>query len=779
MRIFLSEYSIKWYVALTILLVFTIAFFADVLFSKNLILSNDSMDIARQFYYWRDFGFSQLKHGNLALWNPHIFSGAPFMGGFQSALLYPPNIIFLILPTHKAINLSIAFHILLIGFLMYLWTRSRELHPVSCLCSSMIMMFSGGYYFHIYAGHLSNLCTLAWVPLLFLSIDQLFQRRTLKWSLIGILTITMLILAGHPQYVYYTALAAGSYTILRLIKSEHRIRAIISLAVIGLGGMLLSAVQIFSGLDAAGESMRGAVSYLYAASFSFPPENIILLLIPDFFGDMVRMDYWGRFYLWEMSIFISVAGLSLAIYGILTGDPQKRQFSFMMVIILLMLSLGAHTPLFNLLYHWLPGFNHFRGTSKFNSLLAIFLVMLSAVGLDTLLKNRNKNVSASMVLLTTGVILAGLSFWILSDLKNSYESNTWQIILNYIVNTGEAGTKPDFYLDPEFIQRSAAFASKAVFRSALICFVLAALFFMTKYHRVFAYCIAVVAVIEILFFAHSSKQSFDVNALTESDTRAFLDQSPGDYRIFNYANSNSGMSTGSRDIWGYDSAVPLRYAEFMNFAQPGLNPDNERQRLDFEKPRNFFSMLRCRYFFIPQHGKNVVMSSNDVMNRIQLISSWQVISQRDEIFMAMEKPGFDPRQTVILETAPGIESVTNGYSGECSIEESSTDHLKIKGKLERPAILLITDAFSKGWRAKPLPGSSQQKYEVMPANYILIAIPLAAGEHHLILEYKPAAFVVGKWIALSALAVYIAFVLMVVLRSTVLKNTRHPEKVKY
>ena len=73
--------------------------FADVLFSDgSKILSSPHTDIASQFIYWRDFGFTELRKGKLALWNPHLFSGAPFFGGFQSALLYPLNLPYLFLP---------------------------------------------------------------------------------------------------------------------------------------------------------------------------------------------------------------------------------------------------------------------------------------------------------------------------------------------------------------------------------------------------------------------------------------------------------------------------------------------------------------------------------------------------------------------------------------------------------------------------------------------------------------------------------------------------------
>ncbi|MCZ6673052.1 MAG: hypothetical protein O7C75_08940, partial [Verrucomicrobia bacterium] len=86
-------------VALLILVGLTRLMFLDVLFSPSaVILSQQGTDLSSQFVYWRDFGFSQLSQGNLALWNPHIFSGMPYFGGFQSALLYPPNWLYLVLP---------------------------------------------------------------------------------------------------------------------------------------------------------------------------------------------------------------------------------------------------------------------------------------------------------------------------------------------------------------------------------------------------------------------------------------------------------------------------------------------------------------------------------------------------------------------------------------------------------------------------------------------------------------------------------------------------------
>lgn len=758
MKLFLPDRKVPWYIALLILTLFTIAMFADVLFSSdNIILSNYRTDIARQFFYWRDFGFSQLAQGTVPLWNPHIFSGAPFFGGFQSAILYPPNILFLILPVTKAINFSIALHVLLIGFFMYLWTAYRNLHSLACLSSSVMLMFSGSYFLHIYAGHLSNLCTVAWIPLVFLCIDRLFDARSLKWFLIGIFSLTMFILAGHPQYVYYTALVVAIYSAFRLVKTKHRFVIIMSLAATVAGSLLLSAVQVLSGLDAAGESVRSAASYLYTARFSLPPENIITLLVPDFFGDVVNMSYWGRFFLWEMSIFIGVTGISMAIYGALYGERQKRHFSLTMVIILFVLALGAHTPLARILYHWLPGFDSFRGASKFISLLTVFLVMLAAIGLDDLLRNKYRSFTMPLMLLMASLTLLGAALWISASMNSANIPNLIQQMINYIVSTKESYLAINIYSNPDFIKAASHFTMKALLRSALIFLLLSFLLFAVKYHRVFVYVIAILGVVEIFVFAHASKQVFNADIMKPSEMEAFLREHPGDYRILNLVNPNSAMSSGASDIWGYDSIVPLRYDRFLRFTQ-GMDPDNSTQYLVLEKAHRLFNMLRCRYFFIPKKNEFSIIEGKDVMNRIHLIPRWKIIRATEEIFKEMDKTDFDPRQAVILETSPNIKPVQNAELGGCAIENSSANSLTIKATLAQPAILLITDNFSRGWKAVAMPASAQKNYTVMPANYTLMAIPLSSGEHHLRLEYKPKAFVVGAWISLSALIVYLILV---------------------
>ncbi|HET7228096.1 MAG TPA: hypothetical protein VFJ55_05605, partial [Chthoniobacterales bacterium] len=158
--------------ALTILFALALAIFADLLFGGgSRVLGHPASDLFLQYYAWRDFGFRELAKGNLALWNPHIFSGAPYLGGMQGAQLYPPNWIFLILPLAVAINWSIALHVFAIGVFMFLWMKQRGLTASASFLGGTMVMFSGAFFSHIFAGHLPQLCTMSWAPLIFCSID--------------------------------------------------------------------------------------------------------------------------------------------------------------------------------------------------------------------------------------------------------------------------------------------------------------------------------------------------------------------------------------------------------------------------------------------------------------------------------------------------------------------------------------------------------------------------------------------------------------------------------
>jgi hypothetical protein len=734
--------------AALVLAAVTVAMFADVLFwPGERILSQAGTDISHQFLYWRQFAVDQMRSGNLPLWNPHLFSGAPFFGGFQSALLYPPHLLFLILPLGKAINAVVALHIFLLGFFLYLWISSRGLHPAACLSAAVLGMFCGPVFLHIYAGHLPNLCTMAWAPLVFFALDGMIERRWAPSCLIGSIAVSMQIYAGHPQYVYYTGVAAAAYLALRLVRSDSRLKTLAGFAVSYAVGAALGAVQILSGMDAAAESVRSlGVSYTFASSFSLPPENLITLVAPSFFGDMTNLPYWGRCYLWEMSLFFGVTGLTLALFGMLQSDRPGRRTAAAMVILLAVLALGAHTPIHRLLYDILPGFDKFRGASKFAFFASLFACMLAAMGMDRLIRFPESARSLLRGVLPAAAVLALGGLFLLLALPQEL----WTKAIAAVSATGETYLPEQVSLDPLFASSARQFSALGLLFASAVALLAALILKATLRTRNAVYLVVLLACLEIFVFARTVRPTFVPDRAGLRNLTAFFAARPGDYRILNPFEPNSALSTGARDIWGYDPGVPLRYARFVAYTQ-GEDPDKATQYVKIHQYHPWFRMLRCRYAFSRTAQGLRIHELPDVLPRLMLVQNWIPAKDMREAFAVMSAADFDPRAAVVLEEKPDPEPTASASGGSIEILDSSTDHLTVFARLASPSILLLTDSYSSGWRARGLAGSAQEAYRILPADYTLMAVPLSAGSHRLRIEYAPPAFRIGAWISLTAL----------------------------
>ena len=733
------------------LLGLTLAMFGDVLLAgPHTVLSSPGADIDLQFVDWRAFGFGELRQGNLPLWNPHVFSGAPYFAGFQSALLYPLNFPFLIFSTARAININIALHVFLGGLFMFVWARHRGLHPLAALCSGALFMFSGPFFLHVFGGHLPHLCTMIWAPLLFFALDGFLEHRSLGWGLLGALIVAMMLLAGHPQYAFYTAVAALVYCGLSLLRARDRGRALAGLAGMCAGGAGLAAVQVLAGVAATSESVRSiGLSFNFAASLSFPPENLLTFLAPGIFGDRQTIPYWGRWVFWEMCIFIGVTGFALALIGLSRG-ARVRRFSLAMALILLLLALGNYTPLFAALFHAVPGFDKFRCVAKFIFLVDLFLILAAGIGLDHLLRARVSGWRPGLLVLAAGALSAGAGL-----LVQRLGPGGWQGVMAALKQTNEPLLRASKYQDPQFIQAAANIARDSLWLAGGTLAVLALLLLLARRWPWAVYGVAVLAVMEVFIFARHFRETFTTDRPPLPEMRRFLAAQQGDFRMLKLPFSNHAMALGSHDLWGFDPGVLLRYAQFMAFSQ-GKDPDKTSQYVNFRRYNKLYEMLRLRYIFIPHQGTVEMKAAGRPMARLQLIYRHRVIADRDSIFAAMKDPDFNPRAEVILEREPQPKPEPGAATGRVKVVGASTDHLDIEADLPAAAIMLITDTYSEHWKARALEGSSQQRYQLLPANYVLRAIPLARGKHRLRVEYLPRAFVAGKWISLCSITGYLA-----------------------
>jgi hypothetical protein len=248
----------------------------------------------------------------------------------------------------------------------------------------------------------------------------------------------------------------------------------------------------------------------------------------------------------------------------------------------------------------------------------------------------------------------------------------------------------------------------------------------------------VVALLDLTAFAHRNRGGTHLfmeyirrEGLADAYERAGEDRVLLDGRT-----SNIAIGSRAFDVWGYEPIVLDRYARFMAFTQGRSVED--LNNVDGDHPDRFhrlFRMLRGRLSVTRRGG---VREHPGAWSRFHWAKQYRVVEDLDAALAALADPKLDLESELILEAPPEIEPATR--EGAASIERiaESTDRLELAVRLEAPAILVITDAWARGWRAFSVVDGERVEHAVVPANAVLRAIALPAGTRRLTLEYAPA-----------------------------------------
>ncbi len=730
--------------------------FGDLLIADEFMIPSHAQgDGARYFVYQRLFGYSELRGGNLPLWNPHTFSGTPFVGIFQSAIFYPLNLTYLVLPLRGGIIVELTLHLLLMAIFVFAWLRGKRFRPQSAFVAAVVVIFSATCSLRVLAGQLSVIDTFAWWPLLLCCVDRLAVRASLGWILSGVFALSMMILAGHPPTVLMSGVATALYCVPVFVSSRHRLPLVRSLICVVVAPLFLSAVQLWTGLQAAAEGVRRTgMSFDFATSHSFPPEQLLTLLAPEAFGNASRfnLSYFGRVFYWDATHYIGIIALMLAVHGAMDRHRAGRRTALVLTLLFCLVAMGGYTPLYELFYHLVPGFSFVRAPSKFMFFSTVFGSLLVAGGVDRLLSETKGLGRTTAITLGVATVLASLTVWTWLTSASAPEILSPIDLLKSLQGQGDfvvAGDLADWH---SLMLRSFTISTAVAAGGSTL------LWLSRRRHRA-TWLVLAAALVELVVFARVNRGSTPVTV--ELDLRPAVVEVyrvAGTSRVLETAApSNIAMARRNFALWGYDPVILGRYARFMAATQ----------EVDFERLKNptllqttrfhpLHSMLRGRFQVLWKPPKTV--EHERPLPRFLLLGDHRVVPDEKSALAAILEPDFDPRSTVVLESEPfpkptsDVSHVTRGRLWP--IDESS-DHIDLEVQVDAPAILVMTDAYSRGWRALALQGSEQSNYQLLPANYVLRAVPLAAGQHRLRVVYSPSAYRAGAWSSLISGALFL------------------------
>ena len=276
-------------------------------------------DLILENYAWKRFAINALQDGEIPLWNPYLFAGAPFLATGQHSMLYPFSWIFFIIAPAKAYGWYTVMQLWLAAAAMYFLGRILGMQKGSAALAGLIYQGSG--FLLVSAAVFPMIIGAAvWLPLLLACVEKVVVSaekrtgKTLLWMVAGAFALGMQTLAGHIEITYYTLLIMAIYALWRLaatartayqqqrklgadsepaaassVTQRSWIWSVVRpgswlLGLVGLG-LMLGGVQLIPLYEVGQANFReGSASFGEVRSWAFPRRRVVTLAVAFFVG---------------------------------------------------------------------------------------------------------------------------------------------------------------------------------------------------------------------------------------------------------------------------------------------------------------------------------------------------------------------------------------------------------------------------------------------------------------------------------------------------------------
>jgi hypothetical protein len=350
------------------------------IFYAELALTNRILargDVFLYFYPFWTAAAEALRAGRVALWNPDLFMGAPFLANSQVGFLYPLNWpLWLTLSPPSAVTASLLLHLAIAAAGAYqAGRRLLELRPAAAVLAGLL--FALGGYLTAQVEHVNQIQGLAWMPWQLAVLGSHRRRpgrRTV--ALLGGL-FALQLLAGHTQTAFIAGVGLGVWAMAGGL--VHRLTerdAWRPFVLLGAGAALslpLAAAQLLPTLELAQLSSRqGGLPFNEVVSFSLHPLLVGRSLLP-----LVQQTLFT-----EYTAYLPLTALFLAALWLVDGwrAGRRRYLPLVALLVLgLLLALGQFNPLYWLLGR-LPGFDLFRVPARWLVWYALVAALFAGAG---------------------------------------------------------------------------------------------------------------------------------------------------------------------------------------------------------------------------------------------------------------------------------------------------------------------------------------------------------------------------------------------------------------
>ncbi len=180
----------------------------------------DLGDLVAGFYPLHEYAANAVRGGDFPLWNSHLLLGQPYLAIYQPAALYPPHLLYFLLPTHLAWALLYPLRMFLAAWFTALFVRSLGGSRTASIIAGLSFGFCG---FMLSWSGWPHVDVAVWLPLICLAVQRLRERATPVWGAVLAAAVGSMLLAGHPQTALYVLTMSGLFALHRLVFGSRRV----------------------------------------------------------------------------------------------------------------------------------------------------------------------------------------------------------------------------------------------------------------------------------------------------------------------------------------------------------------------------------------------------------------------------------------------------------------------------------------------------------------------------------------------------------------------------
>ncbi len=697
-------------------------------------------DVIRQLYPWKNLAIDMLKSGQIPLWNPYNFSGAPLLANNQSAVFYPLNILFVAFGMNSGWDLYIVSQFFLVFIFTYLYARKIGLNKIPAVFSSIAFSYC------LFLSSLSQygiiIHTILWLPLSLFAIEKMVKKITPISVIILALSIVFSALAGHIQLFTYSFAFLLIYGLFKFSQTDLKTKAIfIAISFISLG---IASFQFLPLLELIKLSARSAQNYSFLIkTLLLQPNQLILFLSPDFYGNPATNNYLLSNSYAGSAVYVGLAPLIFALSALFNFKKEKliKFYSLFALVVVIFL---LRSPLTEVFYKINIPLLSTSSPSNSIFILSFCLAILAGFGLQKFLKDGQDAFKSAGI-----ILLIFLSVW------------------GFIVLKHPSINLKNFLISSSFL---------------IIIIILAGISRLKSLKKISGALIILLTAFELLFF-FLKFNPFVPKALIFPKTPviSFLQENAGFNRFWGYGSGFIEANFASQyhlfDPDGYDPLYPKWYGEFLHASQDGklLKAFSNETRSDaviakgygkeaFISNKSRFKLLNLlgiEFFLDKDNTVNSSIENEANLKEVKSIGQWKIFKNNnalDRVFITnnvlfyknsdeFNKYFFDDKydlKTLLLEEKVSLDA--GKINSFAKIESYLPRKVVISAQTDKKSMLFLSDTFYPGWNAY-VDGKETKIYK---ADYAFRSIVLPPGSHKVMFKYSPRSFYFGVIISLAS-----------------------------